>query len=160
MQPPMTAAFMRKGETIAPFHRGALLGIEAFVDDDSAGVEPNCAEYVRVQSNPAARNIEQAVQIVELDAKLEVLLDDVLDWDRRLHLDAPGMGVLGEQGLGIAFDGVAEALSVAETELRLFGKPESFKKRRMGVAASRGTDTDEARARAKQAASAVKPVKS
>ena len=58
----------------------------------------------------------------------------------------------------IAFEGVAEALSVPETELRLFGKPESFKKRRMGVAVSRGKDTDEARARAKTAASAVKPV--
>ena len=45
---------------------------------------------------------------------------------------------------GIAFDGVAEALAIPETELRLFGKPESFKKRRMGVALARGADTDEA----------------
>ncbi len=70
-------------------------------------------------------------------------------------------------GVSLAADGSAAAvvssntaLSVPETEIRLFGKPESFKKRRMGVAASRGKDTDEARARAKQAASAVKPVKS
>jgi phosphoribosylglycinamide formyltransferase 2 len=60
---------------------------------------------------------------------------------------------------GIAFDGVAAALAVPETELRLFGKPESFKKRRMGVAVARGRDTDEARARATQAASRVRPVK-
>jgi phosphoribosylglycinamide formyltransferase 2 len=53
---------------------------------------------------------------------------------------------------------VSEALAIPETELRLFGKPESFKKRRMGVALARGRDTDEARARAKQAASSVKPV--
>ena len=59
---------------------------------------------------------------------------------------------------GIAFDGAAEALAIPETELRLFGKPESFNKRRMGVALARGADTDEARERAKQAASAVKPV--
>jgi phosphoribosylglycinamide formyltransferase 2 len=59
---------------------------------------------------------------------------------------------------GIAFDGVAEALAIPETELRLFGKPESFKKRRMGVAVARGCDVTEARARAKQAASLVKPV--
>ncbi|MGD9967638.1 MAG: formate-dependent phosphoribosylglycinamide formyltransferase [Hyphomonadaceae bacterium] len=58
----------------------------------------------------------------------------------------------------IAFDGAAEALSIPETELRLFGKPESFKKRRMGVALARGADTDEARRRAKQAAAAVRPV--
>ena len=59
---------------------------------------------------------------------------------------------------GIAFDGVVDALSVPQSELRLFGKPESFKKRRMGVALARGATTDEARARAKRAASLVKPV--
>jgi phosphoribosylglycinamide formyltransferase 2 len=42
--------------------------------------------------------------------------------------------------------------------LRLFGKPESFVKRRMGVALARGTTIDEARDRAKRAANAVKPI--
>ncbi|MDO8347321.1 MAG: formate-dependent phosphoribosylglycinamide formyltransferase, partial [Rugosibacter sp.] len=60
---------------------------------------------------------------------------------------------------GIAFDGVAEALAVPESDLRLFGKPESFVKRRMGVAVANADSTDEARARAKLAASRVKPVK-
>lgn len=76
-------------------------------------------------------------------------------------LRAPGASAViygGIDAKGIAFDGVAEALAVPETELRLFGKPESFKKRRMGVALARGRDTDEARARAKQAASAIKPM--
>lgn len=63
------------------------------------------------------------------------------------------------EGQGVAFDGVADALAIAETELRLFGKPESFKKRRMGVALARGSDTELARQRAKQAANAVKPVR-
>jgi len=60
---------------------------------------------------------------------------------------------------GIAFDGVAEALRVPGSDIRLFGKPESFERRRMGVALATGRDTDEARARAKLAASKVKPVK-
>jgi phosphoribosylglycinamide formyltransferase 2 len=60
---------------------------------------------------------------------------------------------------GIAFKGVDEALRVPESDIRLFGKPESFKKRRMGVALANGKDTDEARARAKLAASKVIPVK-
>ena len=60
---------------------------------------------------------------------------------------------------GIAFQGVADALRVPESEIRLFGKPESFKKRRMGVALATGKNTDEARARAKLAASKVIPVK-
>jgi phosphoribosylglycinamide formyltransferase 2 len=59
---------------------------------------------------------------------------------------------------GIAFAGVADALSVPGSDLRLFGKPESFTKRRMGVAVATGIDTDEARSRAKLAASKVKPV--
>ncbi|MFZ2162679.1 MAG: formate-dependent phosphoribosylglycinamide formyltransferase [Sideroxyarcus sp.] len=60
---------------------------------------------------------------------------------------------------GIAFKGVEEALRVPESDIRLFGKPEAFKKRRMGVALANGKNTDEARARAKLAASKVIPVK-
>ena len=63
------------------------------------------------------------------------------------------------QATGIAFEGVAEALQVPETDIRLFGKPESFERRRMGVALARGQTTDEARQRAAEAASRVKPVK-
>ena len=53
---------------------------------------------------------------------------------------------------------VYDALAVPESELRLFGKPEAYVKRRMGVALARGRDTDEARARAKLAASKVRTV--
>ncbi len=60
---------------------------------------------------------------------------------------------------GIAFRGVEEALRVPESDIRLFGKPESFKRRRMGVALANAKDTDEARARAKLAASKVVPIK-
>ncbi|MBK7583890.1 MAG: formate-dependent phosphoribosylglycinamide formyltransferase [Myxococcales bacterium] len=59
---------------------------------------------------------------------------------------------------GIAFDGIAEALSIPGTELRLFGKPESFKKRRMGVALARGESIEVARQLAKRAAALVTPV--
>ena len=55
------------------------------------------------------------------------------------------------------FDGVAEALRVPRTDLRLFGKPESFVKRRMGVALAHDADVETARERAKQAAACVKP---
>ena len=46
---------------------------------------------------------------------------------------------------GIVFDGVDEALRVPNTELRLFGKPESFVKRRMGVALAFDADVEVAR---------------
>ena len=55
------------------------------------------------------------------------------------------------------FAGVAAALKVRGSELRLFGKPESFVKRRMGVALAQGENIAEACARARQAAGAVAP---
>lgn len=57
---------------------------------------------------------------------------------------------------GIVFEAVEEVLAVPGTDLRLFGKPESFVKRRMGVALARAEDTDTARARAKLAAGRIR----
>jgi phosphoribosylglycinamide formyltransferase 2 len=57
----------------------------------------------------------------------------------------------------LIFDGVDAALAVPNSDIRLFGKPESFVKRRMGVALATGKDITEARERAKLAASLVKP---
>src|SRR5580765_3493326 len=63
----------------------------------------------------------------------------------------------GVEARGIVFDGVDEALRVPRTDIRLFGKPESFVKRRMGVALAFDADVEVARSRAKQAAACVKP---
>ena len=63
----------------------------------------------------------------------------------------------GMDATGIAFEGVAEALSVPTADLRLFGKPESYERRRMGVATARGATVEEARNRAREAASRVRP---
>ena len=54
---------------------------------------------------------------------------------------------------------IAERLemSVPGTELRLFGKPEAFVKRRMGVALAYGDDVQDARRRALQVANQVRP---
>ncbi len=59
---------------------------------------------------------------------------------------------------GIAFSGVQDALNVPQSDLRLFGKPEAFQRRRMGVALANGANADEARVRAKLAASKVIPI--
>ena len=64
----------------------------------------------------------------------------------------------GLEARGIAFEGVEQALAVPGAELRLFGKPEAFLKRRMGVALARATDVETARALARRAAAAVRPV--
>ena len=76
-------------------------------------------------------------------------------------LRSPGASAViygGRDEKGIAFEGVADALAVPGADLRLFGKPESFLKRRMGVALATGANVDEARERARLAASRVRPV--
>jgi phosphoribosylglycinamide formyltransferase 2 len=76
-------------------------------------------------------------------------------------LVSPGASAVvygGVDAEGIAFDGVADALAVPETDVRLFGKPESFVRRRMGVAVSTASDIDSARARATEAAGKIRPV--
>jgi phosphoribosylglycinamide formyltransferase 2 len=76
-------------------------------------------------------------------------------------LRAPGASAViygGLEAKAIAFEGVDEALCVPQTAVRLFGKPEAFVRRRMGVALATGRDIDEAGQRAKLAASKVRPV--
>ena len=60
---------------------------------------------------------------------------------------------------GIAFEGLENALAIPQTDIRLFGKPEAFVKRRMGVALAYGNNVDDARKRAKEVAAKVIPVK-
>jgi len=64
----------------------------------------------------------------------------------------------GMDAKAVTFSGVPEALAVPETDIRLFGKPESFPKRRMGVVVATADSVTEARERAKLAAGKVKPV--
>jgi phosphoribosylglycinamide formyltransferase 2 len=64
----------------------------------------------------------------------------------------------GLEATGIAFEGVADALAVPGVDLRLFGKPQSYTRRRMGVALAVADDIDTARTRAKDAAARVRPV--
>ena len=58
----------------------------------------------------------------------------------------------------VVYEGLSEALAEPGTDLRLFGKPEVTAHRRMGVALATGPTIEEARAKARRAASAVRPV--
>ena len=62
----------------------------------------------------------------------------------------------GVDSKNLSFEGIEKALAVPESDIRLFGKPESFERRRMGVTLATGKDIDEARARATLASSLVK----
>ena len=58
-------------------------------------------------------------------------------------------------GKNLSFSGLNLALANPNTDLRLFGKPEGFKRRRMGVATARAETADQARELALQAAQQV-----
>ena len=140
------------GKVTAALGGYGIFGVELFVKGDDVW-------FSEVSPRPHDTGLVTLVSQVQSEFALHARAILGLPVDTSLR--APGASAViygGMEAQAIAFEGVAEALSVPETELRLFGKPESFKKRRMGVAVSRGKDTDEARARAKTAASAVKPV--
>jgi len=78
-----------------------------------------------------------------------------------VSLARPGASAViygGMKATGIRYEGVREALSIPGVDVRLFGKPEAFVRRRMGVAVARAEDTDQARVKAKKAAASVTPL--
>ena len=65
----------------------------------------------------------------------------------------------GMEEQGIAFEDIENALAIPQSDLRLFGKPESFIRRRMGVALAYDDNVEVARVNAKKVAARVIPVK-
>ncbi|MDZ4689962.1 formate-dependent phosphoribosylglycinamide formyltransferase [Terricaulis sp.] len=129
-----------------------IFGVELFVKGDDVW-------FSEVSPRPHDTGLVTLVSQVQSEFALHARA--ILGLPVDVAMRAPGASAViygGIDAQGIAFDGVAEALAIPETELRLFGKPESFKKRRMGVALARGADTDQARQRAKQSAACVRPI--
>lgn len=74
-------------------------------------------------------------------------------------LNRPGASAViygGVDAEGVAFEGVADALSEPGTQVRLFGKPVSYEKRRMGVAIAHADTIKTAREKATRAANSVR----
>ncbi len=61
----------------------------------------------------------------------------------------------GVDATNLSYANLNMALQHPDTDLRLFGKPEGFKRRRMGVVTARAENTEQARTLAKQAADLV-----
>jgi phosphoribosylglycinamide formyltransferase 2 len=142
------------GKVTAALGGRGIFGVELFIKGDEVW-------FSEVSPRPHDTGLVTLVSQNQSEFALHARATLGLPVDTSLR--APGASAViygGMEAQGIAFDGVAEALAIPETELRLFGKPESFKKRRMGVALARGVDTAEARARAKHVAALVKPVAS
>jgi len=76
-------------------------------------------------------------------------------------LTRPGASAViygGVDADGVAFENVDEALAEPGTQLRLFGKPVAYEKRRMGVAIAHAETIETARAKAARAARTVKVI--
>ena len=140
------------GKVTAALGGRGLFGVELFVRGDEvwfSEVSP------RPHDTGLVTLITQRQSEFELHARA-ILGLPVDTGMRETGASAVIYGGLEERGIG--FEGVAEALAVPRTDLRLFGKPESFAKRRMGVAVSAAPTVEEARERARTAASRVRPV--
>jgi len=153
---PMSEVARKKSRDMAAAVTGALgglgiFGVELFVKGDEVW-------FSEVSPRPHDTGLVTLVsqQLSEFALHARAILGLPVNVD----MASPGASAViygGVDAGALTFDGVDGALKIPGSELRLFGKPQSFLKRRMGVALARATTTDEARQRAKQAAAAVKP---
>ena len=130
-----------------------IFGVELFVKGDHVWFS---------EVSPRPHDTGMVTMISQVQNEFELHARAILGLPVSVAMRAPGASAViygGMEAKGIAFEGVDEALRVPQSDLRLFGKPEAFTRRRMGVALANGSTTDEARARAKLAASKIRPVK-
>jgi phosphoribosylglycinamide formyltransferase 2 len=128
-----------------------LYGVELFVKGEQVWFS---------EVSPRPHDTGLVTLTTQYQSEFELHARAILGLPVNTALRTPGASAViygGVEAHGIVFDGVAEALRVPNTDLRLFGKPESFTKRRMGVALAFDADVEVARTHAKLAASKVKP---
>jgi phosphoribosylglycinamide formyltransferase 2 len=163
---PMTATALAESRRIAQAvtdnlgmgHDGkpsglGLFGVELFVKGDQVWFS---------EVSPRPHDTGMVTMITQWQNEFELHARAILGLPVDTALKSPGASAViygGVEAKGIVFDGVDEALRVPNSEIRLFGKPESFTKRRMGVALVHDADVDVARTQAKLAASKVRPRK-
>jgi phosphoribosylglycinamide formyltransferase 2 len=128
-----------------------LFGVELFVKGDQVWFS---------EVSPRPHDTGLVTLTTQVQSEFELHARAILGLPVNTALRTPGASAViygGVEAKGIVFDGVADALRVPNTDIRLFGKPESFTKRRMGVALAFDADVEVARTNAKLAASKVKP---
>ena len=154
---PMSGKALARARDMAAAVTGALgglgiFGVELFVRGDEVWFS---------EVSPRPHDTGLVTLVSQLQSEFAIHARAILGLPVSTQMTSPGASAViygGVEAGALCFEGVEEALRIPGSDLRLFGKPESFVKRRMGVALSRGADIDEARARAKSAASCVKPV--
>lgn len=129
-----------------------LFGVELFVKGDEVWFS---------EVSPRPHDTGLVTLTTQYQSEFELHARAILGLPVDTRLRAPGASAViygGVEAQGVQFIQVAQALQVPQTDIRLFGKPESFTKRRMGVALAWADDVETARARAKEAAGKVKVI--
>ena len=128
-----------------------VFGVELFVKGDDVWFS---------EVSPRPHDTGMVTMCTQVQTQFELHARAILGLPVNIALRTPGASAViygGVDATGIVFDGVAEALRVPNSDIRLFGKPESFVKRRMGVALAFDADVEVARLNAKKAAALVRP---
>ncbi|HEY2924943.1 MAG TPA: formate-dependent phosphoribosylglycinamide formyltransferase [Candidatus Eisenbacteria bacterium] len=129
-----------------------IFGVELFVQGDRVWFS---------EVSPRPHDTGMVTMITQAQSEFELHARAILGLPVSTELRTPGASAViygGMNAKGIAYEGIDDALRLPHVEVRLFGKPEAFPKRRMGVALAYGRDFGEARQRAKLCASLVRPV--
>ncbi len=154
---PLSPAALEKAQAIAKAVTGNLggrgiFGVELFIKDDEVWFS---------EVSPRPHDTGMVTMATQWQNEFELHARALLGLPVSAALRNAGASAViygGMAARGIAFEGVAEAMAVPQSDLRLFGKPEAFERRRMGVALAYGDDPDECRERARLAAGRVRPV--
>lgn len=128
-----------------------VFGVELFVKGDQVWFS---------EVSPRPHDTGMVTLCTQWQSEFELHARAILGLPVNTALKSPGASAViygGVDAQNLCFDGVADALQVPNSDLRLFGKPESFAKRRMGVALAFDADVTVARANAQLVASRVKP---
>lgn len=152
----MSAAALSKAQVIATKVTAALggrglFGVELFVKGDEVWFS---------EVSPRPHDTGMVTMTTQFQNEFELHARAILGLPVNTALHSTGASAViygGVDAQGIVFDNIEHALQVPTSDLRLFGKPEAFTRRRMGVALARGATTDEARARAREVAERVQP---
>jgi phosphoribosylglycinamide formyltransferase 2 len=153
---PMSAVALDRAEAVAAAVTGDLgglgvFGVELFVRGDDVWFS---------EVSPRPHDTGMVTMTTQWQNEFELHARALLGLPVDTSLRNPGASAVvygGLEATGITFDGVDDALALPGVDLRLFGKPESFARRRMGVALARAEDVDAARATAVEAARRVRP---
>ena len=129
-----------------------IFGVELFVRGDAVW-------FSEVSPRPHDTGLVTLASQVQSEFELHARAILGLPVDTRIQRPAASAVIYGGMAaVGVAFEGLEQALAVPESDLRLFGKPNATPKRRMGVALARGDTIEQARERAREAASRVRVI--